>query len=191
MPQTVPSRPTNGAVEPTVANRTCPNCRRCSTRCKASRSTRVSCWERSPAAASVWGAACSMVRAACNRGNTRRRGSKARKRCCASSRCAACQKAAVDSCTSFTALRSIQLFQKITTQLATDIANSNRATLRLIASPCSTVCHTPIKLPSGWLALSAVRARHTCRTARSTCPPGNAPRAGCPVHRSRGCWICA
>ncbi|MNT92624.1 hypothetical protein D3C72_2339430 [compost metagenome] len=53
MPHTVPSSPTNGAVEPTVASSTWPNCRRPSTSCKASRNTRVSRCDRLPAVASV------------------------------------------------------------------------------------------------------------------------------------------
>ncbi|MDT4852889.1 hypothetical protein FQZ97_871380 [compost metagenome] len=182
MPQTVPSRPTKGAVEPTVASNTWPNCKRCNTRCRASRSTRVSCCDRSPAAASVWGMACSMVRAACNSGSTRRCASNVDRRCCASSRWAACQNAAVERFTSDTARRSIQAFQRITTQLATDMASSSKATLRLIASPCITVCQTP-KIVLRYPVLSAGRARQTCRTNRCACRPGNAPRAGCPGRR--------
>src|SRR3974377_1939137 len=49
MPQTVPSSPTKGAVEPTVASRTWPNCSLSSTPCNASRSNRVRCCERSAA----------------------------------------------------------------------------------------------------------------------------------------------
>src|SRR3982751_1337175 len=132
MPQTVPSSPTKGAVEPTVASSTWPNCSLCSTACRASRSTRVNCWDLSPAVASVPPAGSSV--AAIN-GSTSASRSKAATFSRAWSTEADCQKAAVLRATSPAARRSSQAFHRITTQLATDMASSRIATSWLTMPP--------------------------------------------------------
>src|SRR5438034_11749368 len=132
MPQTVPSRPTKGAVEPTVASKTWPNCSLCNTACKASRNTRVSCCDLSPADASV---SPDRMLVAAMSGNTRACRSNTATLWLASATDADCQKAAVLRATSPTARCKSQDFHRITTQLATDMLSSRIATSWLTTQP--------------------------------------------------------
>src|SRR3990167_2139068 len=154
MPQTVPSRPTKGAVEPTVASRTWPNCSLPSTACRASRSTRVSCCPRLPACASVSVAgAWATVSAATTSGSTMASRSNAARTWRAAPKPGACQKAAMQRVTSLAARRSTHTFQTITTQLATDIASRHSAVPCVTASPWYHQC-------SGSMARASVQAEH-------------------------------
>ena len=177
MPHTVPSRPTNGAVEPTVASRTCPNCSLCSTACRASRSTRVNCCDRSPAAASV--PVNSTLIAAIN-GLTSPARSNANTLGRASSMELACQNAAVLRATSPRARCKSQAFHKITTQLLTDMANSSSATSLVTASPCVIRSSRFMSSP----------AHQTCHTGPAFAPGEIARRARPLARRWHGWRTC-
>mmetsp|Transcript_6334 Transcript_6334/g.25725 ORF Transcript_6334/g.25725 Transcript_6334/m.25725 type:complete len:413 (-) Transcript_6334:1763-3001(-) len=150
MPQTVPNRPTKGAVAPTEASSTWPNCRRASTVCNASRSRRVRRDSRLPAASSV-AARVSAVAAS----------SKGSSSCSVSNACsawrpsltpAADQKAGTARSRPRRARRSSQAFHRISAQALTDIASSSSATARPTTSLCAQKSSKPV--------MSVLEAQH-------------------------------
>ena len=68
------------------------------------------------------------------------------------------------------------------TQLLTDIASSNSATVRLMKSLCPQKPDIP--------PINSIPGRRSCRTGRARVAPGNARRAGCPARTSHGWNSC-